>query len=123
MTSYFFSFSSLFIVLLYGIFKYTKKYEVSIKSFFKEGFKFVYPLLISVLMSCVLIIPTFYAILSGRSETTVNIDMLNLFITNEMINIDMLKVVVYMSIAIYILMFVIFYIINVKLFKKGVNVD
>ena len=52
-----------------------------------------------------------------------NKDMLNLFITNEMINIDMLKAVVYISIVIYTLMFIACYIINVKLFKKGVNVD
>ena len=52
-----------------------------------------------------------------------NKDMLNLFITNEMINIDILKVVVYISIVMYTLMFIACYIINVKLFKKGVNVD
>ena len=52
-----------------------------------------------------------------------NKDMLNLFITNEMINIDMIKILVYMTIIIYIVMFVICYIVNVKLFKKGVNVD
>lgn len=77
MTSYFFSFSSLFIVLLYGIFKYTKKYEVSIKSFFKEGFKFLVPFFIAVLMSAVLLLPVLYTLLNGR-EVTSSISLLSL---------------------------------------------
>jgi len=52
-----------------------------------------------------------------------NKDLLNLFITNEMINIDMVKVIIYLSTAIYTITLIINYFVNIKLFKKGVNVD
>lgn len=52
-----------------------------------------------------------------------NSDLMNLFITNDIINIDMLKIIIYLSIFIYSISFIVFYIVNIKLFKKGVNVD
>jgi len=52
-----------------------------------------------------------------------NKDLMNLFITNTMINIDIVKVVIYLAIIIYSITFVIGYIFNLKMFKKGVNVD
>ena len=52
-----------------------------------------------------------------------NKDIMNLFFTNEIVNIDMLKFIIYLAIFIYTLTLIIGYIINVKLFKKGVNVD
>ena len=48
---------------------------------------------------------------------------MNLFYTTDIINVDMLKVIVYLAVAIYILTLIIGYFINLKLFKKGVNVD
>ena len=52
-----------------------------------------------------------------------NKDIMNLFFTNEIINMDMIKFIIYLAIFIYTLTLVIGYIVNVKLFKKGVNVD
>lgn len=52
-----------------------------------------------------------------------NQELMNLFVTNQMVNIEMLKVIIYLAIIIYSVAFVIEYLINVKLFKKGVNVD
>lgn len=52
-----------------------------------------------------------------------NSDLMNLFITNKMINMNMIKVVIYLATIIYTISFVIWYFINLKLFKKGVNVD
>lgn len=52
-----------------------------------------------------------------------NQDIMNLFFTNEVINVDMIKTIIYLAIIIYTVIFVIGYIINLKLFKKGVNVD
>ena len=52
-----------------------------------------------------------------------NQDLMNLFITNSMINIDMVKLVLYLSCIIYIITILVIYVINLKLFKKGVNVD
>ena len=52
-----------------------------------------------------------------------NKDMLSLFTSNELTDISLLKNVIVLSIIIYSLIIIINYIINIKLFKKGVNVD
>ena len=52
-----------------------------------------------------------------------NKDIMNLFFTNEIINVDMIKVIIYLAIFIYTLTLIIGYVVNIKLFKKGVNVD
>lgn len=52
-----------------------------------------------------------------------NKDIMNLFFTNDIINIDMIKVIIYLSITIYTIIYVIQYVINLRLFKQGVNVD
>ena len=52
-----------------------------------------------------------------------NKDLMNLFITNEIINMEMLKVIIYLAITIYSMSFIIVYLVNIKLFKQGINVD
>ena len=52
-----------------------------------------------------------------------NKDIMNLFITNEIINIDMVKTIIYMSLFTYSVTAIINYLVNLNLFKKGVNVD
>ena len=52
-----------------------------------------------------------------------NKDIMNLFFTNEIVNIEMIKFIIYLAIVIYTVTLFIGYIINVKLFKVGVNVD
>ena len=52
-----------------------------------------------------------------------NHDLMNLFITNEMVNMEMVKLVIYLAIIIYFVTYVIGYFVNLKLFSRGVNVD
>lgn len=52
-----------------------------------------------------------------------NKDIMNLFITNEIINVDMVKTIIYMSLSTYSVTAIINYLINLTIFKKGVNVD
>lgn len=52
-----------------------------------------------------------------------NKDIMNLFYTQEMINVDIIKNIIYLAMAIYTIVLIIFYFINLKLLKKGVNVD
>ena len=52
-----------------------------------------------------------------------NKDIMNLFFTNQMVNIDILKSIIYMSSIFYTIIIIVIYIINLKLFKKGVNVE
>ncbi len=52
-----------------------------------------------------------------------NKDLMNLFITNEVVNVDMIKALGFICIAIYSIIFIINLFINIKLFNQGVNVD
>ena len=52
-----------------------------------------------------------------------NKDMMNLFVTNNIIDMEMMKVIIYLSISTYLITLVGGYFVNIKLFKKGVNVE
>ena len=52
-----------------------------------------------------------------------NKDFMNLFYTTEIINVDMVKLIIYLAIIIYSVALIVLYLVNVKLFSKGVNVD
>ena len=80
MTSYFFSVSGIVSIVLYGIYCYIKiNKKISFKSFVRDGIKFLIPILIGVLMSGILIVPTFYSLLNGRSGNS-SINLWKLFL-------------------------------------------
>lgn len=79
MTSYFFSVSAIFGIVIYGICVFFEKNKnVNIKMFFKEGFKFLLPIIVGVLMSAMIILPTFYIILKGRTDSSTTLDIISL---------------------------------------------
>ena len=85
LTSYYFSVVGLVCVLLYGVFRYIedkKDEKITVKDFFKEGFKYLFVMLIPVIMSCVLLLPTLYSLLDGRTATNKDISLLGLLIPN-----------------------------------------
>ena len=85
LTSYYFSVVGLVCILLYGIFRYIedkKNEKITVKDFFKEGFKYLFVMLIPVIMSCVLLLPTASALLDGRTATNKDISLLGLLIPN-----------------------------------------
>lgn len=80
MTSYFFSVSGIISIILYGIYVYIKNNNsIKIKSFIIDGLKFLFPIIIAVLMSGILIVPTFYSLLNGRLDSNM-INLVGLFI-------------------------------------------
>lgn len=52
-----------------------------------------------------------------------NSDIMNLFYTTEIIDVDIIKTMIYLAIIIYTVTLFVGYLINLKLFNKGVNVD
>ena len=52
-----------------------------------------------------------------------NTDFMNLFTTNTIPSYEILKIVLYLSIFLYISLNIIIYFVNIKLLKKGVNID
>jgi hypothetical protein len=52
-----------------------------------------------------------------------NKDIMNLFYTVDALNIDTIKLCIYLAIMVYTLNIIILYFITSKVFKKGVNID
>ncbi len=92
LTSYFYSVGAIVTICIYALFKYISinpKYKF--KDMFKEGFKFVLILMVPILISSILLIPTVYTLMSGRSDTNTSINILSLFIPKIDINLFMYK--------------------------------
>ncbi len=89
LSSYFFSVSALIGLFIYGIYKYIKtdNYK-NIKAFIIDMVKLAIPFIIAVLISAVLLIPTFYALLSGREVSNVVITLTDLFTINNFMLYD-----------------------------------
>ena len=82
----------------------------------KTGFSVIFGFISYIVLQILVLLLTFMAALFNK-------DLMNLFITTDNINIDIIKFTIYLACAIYILTIVITYLINLKLFKKGVNID
>lgn len=75
-TSYYFSIPSLIVLFLYSIYKYMKKTStISFKKLITHSLKISIPFILGIMISACLTIPTFYALLNGRSTTTNNITL------------------------------------------------
>ena len=78
-TSYFFSIASILVLLIYGIYIYLKiNKSVTLKVFINDGIKFILPIIIGIISSIVVLLPTFLAILNGRGKGSVVINLLSL---------------------------------------------
>ncbi len=90
LTSYFFAFSGMFVITIYAVFEYMQKKErgneftTSVKSF--TG-RYIFSALTGVLLSCMLTLPAFFAIVIGRgSGSSGNPDFASLFIPKFSVN-------------------------------------
>lgn len=81
MTSYFYSVGAILCISLYAIYLFLKVNDnINFKLFFKEAFRFAVPIIIGVMMACVLLLPVFNALTSGRGHGVVPISSLKLII-------------------------------------------
>lgn len=79
MTSYYYSVCGLIVVAIYYLYSYlTINKQIKTKTFTKDTLKFITILLIPILMSAILLVPTMYTLLLGRgsSETTYSLKSL-----------------------------------------------
>ncbi|MDD4706552.1 MAG: YfhO family protein, partial [Bacilli bacterium] len=80
MSSFYFSFPSIIVIGIYTIYKILQdKKKLNIKNFKPLG-KIIFYVIIGILLSGIITIPTIYALYIGRSDTSVSINLLNLFI-------------------------------------------
>ena len=80
LSSYLYSVSALFAILIYAIYKYIEQGDVSVKSFFKVGGKFLINFILPIGICAFLLLPTLYIIISGRDTGTTELNILELFI-------------------------------------------
>lgn len=90
--SYYYSVVGIIVLVIYGVYSYIKlNNKITFKNFMIDGMKFVLPILIGVLISCILIVPTFLVILNGRSATTVSISLKDILMPNINLNYILYK--------------------------------
>ena len=81
MSSYYYSIGSIICIIFYGIYRYIEiNKKVKFNTFIKDGLKFIFPIIVGIMMSGVLIFPSFYALLISRPEITSEPNILNLLI-------------------------------------------
>lgn len=69
LTSYYYSIPTIVVLFIFAIYKYIKNYGYQKKDFLKFIFSFSLRIIISILISGVLILPTFYTLLNGRASS------------------------------------------------------
>lgn len=81
MSSYYYSVGGVVAIILYGVYRYLEiNKKITFGAFIKDGLKFIFPILISIMMSAVLIFPTFYALINGRADITSSVDITSLLL-------------------------------------------
>lgn len=81
MTSYYYSIGGIIALVVYGIYEYIKmNKEFKIKEFFKTGLNFIIPILIGVLSSFIVILPTFASLINNRAASHTTISLKDLLI-------------------------------------------
>lgn len=83
LTSYYYSIAGILVLVIYGIYKYLiKTKKVTVQSFFKVGIPFLMPIIVGILASSILIIPTLAAILNSREATGIAIPYREILLPN-----------------------------------------
>ncbi len=81
LTSYFFSVGSLICLFIYGLYK-TNKFD-DIRDFINKSIKLSIPFLIAIGISACLLLPTAYALVTGREESNTTINIIELLKPNN----------------------------------------
>lgn len=81
LTSYYYSVSGIIVLGIYFVYKYLSLNEkFNLKNFCLNLIKFIYFILLGILMAAILLLPVFSTILSGRNATAKDFSLLSLFI-------------------------------------------
>lgn len=78
-TSYYYSVAGIFVLFVFAIFKYMRTQNFQIKDLVKFLFSFILRVMVAVLISFVLILPTLYTLLIGRTGDNSVVSIVDLF--------------------------------------------
>lgn len=79
LTSFYYSVSAIFVLIIYGIYQYAKE-KHSKKEYLKFIFSFSIPFILAVLTTAVLWLPTAYTLLTGRGEAIKELELWELLV-------------------------------------------
>ena len=83
LTSYYFSISGIIVLFILAIFKYIKNNKYKLKDIFYFSIKLIIRFFISIMISAILILPTFYTLFNGRGNSSSN------YLLSELFNINL----------------------------------
>ncbi len=87
MMSYYYSVTGIFVMIIYGIYQYIHIHDkITVKKFLKDGIVFFIPIVVAIFISGILLLPTAYTILNGRTDEATSIQLVSLFIPD--LNLD-----------------------------------
>lgn len=81
-TSYYFSIPGMVTLIVYGLFKYIRKHGFCLKKLISFSLRFSLPYITAVLIGGILLLPTLYSLMSGRTGTSTDTSLFKLFIPN-----------------------------------------
>ena len=81
LTSYYYSIGGILVLVTYGIYSYLKQEtKITFKKFMIDGIKFLYPIILGIGLSAILLLPTAYVIATGRNSANHPIELSKLLI-------------------------------------------
>lgn len=81
MTNYYFSIGGIACLFVYALYRYLQKMnKVTIKSFFQTFFSILVPILVAVLCSSIITLPTLATLLNNRADSNISISLKDLLI-------------------------------------------
>lgn len=83
LTSYYYSIDGILVLIIYYMYQYVLENK---KGLIKNTIKFIIPIILSILITCFFLLPTAYALKSGRIVSTNDVNILSLFIPNIKLN-------------------------------------
>lgn len=87
LTSYYYSIGGILVLVIYGIYCYLKQEkQITVKKFFIDGFHFLWPIILGIGLSAILLFPTAYVIVTGRSGGKEPIELSKLLLPHLDIN-------------------------------------
>lgn len=81
MTNYYFSIGGILCLFIYALHRYLQKMnKVTIKSFFQTFFSILVPILVAILCSSIILLPTLATLLNNRADSNISISLKELLI-------------------------------------------
>lgn len=82
MTSYYYSVCGILVLGIYYIYLYFENNKFNLKSFIKDLSKFILPFIIAIMLSAIILLPTAYTLLNGRSDSETTYSLIKLLTPN-----------------------------------------